>query len=153
VGSTGEGLPYTRTIKLQLSGVDLSAAEIANVTWTGTNIAGFEGKTPVIAPPASGSAVVSGQRSGIVRLTATYQGASDFIDLVIPGDVNRNGNVNSADASIIRDRFGGQTFTQIGVTVDQYTDFLADLNCNGNINSADSSIVRDMFSYVLVPSN
>ncbi|MDR2514027.1 MAG: dockerin type I domain-containing protein [Christensenellaceae bacterium] len=154
VGNTGEGgnMSWTRAIRLQTGGVDLTSAQIANVTWAVANIVGFEGKTAAITA-TNGSAVVNGQRSGIATLTATYNGATASIDVVVPGDVNRNGNVNSADASIIRDRFSGQTFAQIGVMVDQYTDFLADLNCNGNINSADSAIIRDMFSAALVPSN
>lgn len=52
---------------------------------------------------------------------------------VLVGDVNSDGAVNSADATVTRNRSGQPT---------DATNFRADVNVDGNINSGDATIVR-----------
>jgi Dockerin type I domain len=52
---------------------------------------------------------------------------------VLLGDANGGGTVNSADATVVRDRSGKVTDS---------TNFRADVNADGLINSADATIVR-----------
>lgn len=59
--------------------------------------------------------------------------ATDYSIGVLAGDVNGDGVVNAADATIVRNH-SGQTADA--------TNFRADVNCDGNVNAADATVVR-----------
>jgi hypothetical protein len=80
---------------------------------------------------------VSDVQTVSVTMSGVQQGAN-VGDIVIPvkfllGDVNGDSAVNSADATVMRNRSGQLT---------DANNFRADVNVDGTVNSADATIIR-----------
>ena len=128
----------TYNLELTNNGMGLTPEQIKDVTWTVEAIAGFEGKG-IAATIANGTNEFRVVKSGIVRVTATYQGESTSIDIVAPGDVNRDGVLDSSDASAIFSiGLSGMSILPANLN-DKYTLYLLDVNNDGTIDSADAS--------------
>ena len=145
-GQTTDGIitvyPYidgaTQALQLEKDGTPLTAAQIADVTWEVEGIAGFAGKG-TIGTIANGTNEFKAVKSGIVRVTATYQGATASIDIVAPGDANRDGSLDNSDASgIFSAGLSGMSILPAHLN-DKYTLYLLDINRDGDIDSADAS--------------
>jgi hypothetical protein len=77
---------------------------------------------------------VVSQQAIQVRLNALNSAGGIVVPMrILAGDVNGDGSVNSADATITRNRSGQST---------DAANFRADYNLDGAINSADATIVR-----------
>ncbi len=129
------------TLKLEAT---LSNGSKANdVTW----------KTDSDLVASVNNGVVTPKRGGFVRVTATslkYGSASCLIYVSVPvtlsdgskgyiGDVNKDGNINSIDSSMLQDY-------SISATFDEDINILGDINNNGYIDLEDITSILDIYN-------
>lgn len=144
---TGESLSYNYNLKLQVDGKDMTDIELSKVTWTIEAAGGFDDETTYVEIE-DGSNVISAKKSGVVKLTANYEGTTSEIYVVVPGDVNRDGSTNTRDATNIQKYIRTNVESDIG-PIDEFTMFLA--NMNGDevegteiINTRDTTVIQKM---------
>ncbi|MDF9866555.1 putative outer membrane repeat protein [Bacilli bacterium PM5-3] len=153
-GDTGEKTPaysYEYDLKLNIDGVAITSEQLSSVTWTVEAIADFKNDI-TYATIADGTNKVIAKKSGVVRLTADYNGSTASIDVVIPGDINRDGNTNGRDISSISKYVFSGVITDLGKD-DKYLKLLSDLNGDGNIDGQDISKISFMIFGSIKPSN
>ena len=82
------------------------------------------------------------------------KGSTAKIDVVIPGDVTRDGILNTADALRIQNYASSKTPNKdlLGVN-DKYTELMADMSGDGIINTADKVVIQKMVAKTIKPSN
>ena len=131
-------------LEIKKDGIALTPEQIKGVTWEVEAIAGFEGKG-IVATIANGTNELRAVKSGIARVTVTYQGESTSIDVVTPGDINRDGQFNSMDATSIYNVASGLR-TLEDLNGDKYTLYLCDMNGDGVITQSDASVVYSIAS-------
>jgi len=136
--------PNTAAINNYWSNVTLAAAT-AN-----PNTVSFNVSVPAVTSPYAGSNYFvglnnpsAGQPAGSSNTSTAYSSTGTTVSLTnaLPGDVNLDGTVNSADSAII---FGNGHFnaTDVSLGVSGVAAWQAgDINHDGTINSADSAIV------------
>lgn len=161
-GATGEtsflfpsGYPSQHNLVLQIDGEIISAEALAEVTWTVEGLGGYPDPDVLqFVEIADGSNIVTAKKSGIVELTADYQGNTASIIVVIPGDVSRDGRINTTDAGNIQkySESVDKDLTILGV-VDEFTLLLADVNGDGVVNTADATVLQKMSDKSIAPSN
>ncbi|MEA4922377.1 MAG: InlB B-repeat-containing protein [Eubacteriaceae bacterium] len=140
--------------------------EVTNkeVKWDTSLTAGFEelGLTPTdcISMTTSGNvAKIQGTKSGVVRVKAyigdSYATAiaksSTYCDVIVPGDVDRDGSVDTADQRMISNYDLSEEDSALEYT-DKYAKLLADLDGDGYPDSADGRVITQM-DLSLIPSN
>ena len=140
-------------LNLELDGTTLTSSELSNVTWTVESAGGFSDSF-TYATIADGSNKVTAKKSGVVKLTATYNTSTASIYVVVPGDVTRDGIINTVDAMRIQKYASSKTpnMNDLGIN-DEFTEFLADMNGDGRINTADKTVIQKMISKAVKPSN
>lgn len=148
-GTNGK-YPWMYDLDIELDGTRLTQAQIDQLEWTVEGVAGypsFFGGSIIGA--TSGSKVITARKAGIVKITAKLGDATDSIHIVVPGDVNRDGSVNTLDKSDIEK----MTMSGVPSVTDSFTSFTADMNGDYLVNTQDKSIVEDMFVGNIEPSN
>ena len=132
----------------------------ADVTWKVEAVAGFEKHTEVntaastmfekTATVYEGNKVnvnkIKALKSGVYKVTASINGgqSSDYVYVVVPGDVDRNGFVDFNDSNQV----GNYSVTEDNSAfkiVDEFTLILAELDYNGFIDANDANIIGQMF--------
>lgn len=132
----------------------------ANVTWKVEAVAGFEKHSEVntaastmfekTATVYEGNKVnvnkIKALKSGVYKVTASINGgqSSDYVYVVVPGDVDRNGFVDFNDSNQV----GNYSVTEDNSAfkiVDEFTLILAELDYNGFIDANDANIIGQMF--------
>ncbi|MDQ0362738.1 hypothetical protein [Breznakia pachnodae] len=159
-GETGEntgmypsGYPSEYELELTIDGNNITDEQLSKVTWE-VEVAGEFPELIEYAVIEDGTNTVVAKKSGVVKLTATYNGNTASIYVVIPGDVTRDGRVNTADAMNIQ-RYSADRnhdITYLG-KVDEFTLLLADLDGANGVNTADKVIIQKMVSKTISPSN
>ena len=130
-----DGASYT--LELTLDGTALTAEQLAEIEWEVEGIAGFEAHGASIVA-TKGSNIIQAEKSGITQLRAKYKDLTATIDVVTPGDANRDGDLDNSDASAIFS--AGLGTVQLPASLDdEYTPYLLDLNRDGTIDNADAS--------------
>ena len=133
----------------------------ADVTWKVEAVAGFEKHTEVntaastmfekTATVYEGNKVnvnkIKALKSGVYKVTASINGgqSSDYVYVVVPGDVDRNGIVDPNDADTISNYFLTDDVKSAFNIVDEFTLILAELDYNGIIDPNDADIISNMF--------
>ena len=86
-------------------------------------------------------------KSGVYKVTASINGgqSSDYVYVVVPGDVDRNGIVDPNDADTISNYFLTDDVKSAFNIVDEFTLILAELDYNGIIDPNDADIISNMF--------
>ena len=134
----------------------------ADITWKVEAIAGFEKHKKVNAVASTmfektatvyeGNKVnankIKALKSGVYKVTASINGgqSSDYVYVVVPGDVDRNGLVNINDAnqianySITRDKEESFNYP-----IDEFSLILAELDRNSIVNINDANTVVKMY--------
>ena len=86
-------------------------------------------------------------KSGVYKVTASINGgqSSDYVYVVVPGDVDRSGDIDVNDADEISNYFIKAINSVFTYPVDEFTLILADLDAGGDIDANDSDIVSNMF--------
>ena len=132
----------------------------ADVTWKVEAVAGFEKHAEVntaastmfekTATVYEGNKVnvnkIKALKSGVYKVTASINGgqSSDYVYVVVPGDVDRNGFVDFNDSNQV----GNYSVTEDNSAfkiVDEFTLILAELDYNGFIDANDANIIGQMF--------
>ena len=132
----------------------------ADVTWKVEAVAGFEKHAEVntaastmfekTATVYEGNKVnvnkIKALKSGVYKVTASINGgqSSDYVYVVVPGDVDRNGFVDFNDSNQV----GNYSVTEDNAAfkiVDEFTLILAELDYNGFIDANDANIIGQMF--------
>lgn len=132
----------------------------AGVTWKVEAVAGFEKHAEVntaastmfekTATVYEGNKVnvnkIKALKSGVYKVTASINGgqSSDYVYVVVPGDVDRNGFVDFNDSNQV----GNYSVTEDNSAfkiVDEFTLILAELDYNGFIDANDANIIGQMF--------
>ena len=132
----------------------------ADVTWKVEAVAGFEKHAEVntaastmfekTATVYEGNKVnvnkIKALKSGVYKVTASISGgqSSDYVYVVVPGDVDRNGFVDFNDSNQV----GNYSVTEDNAAfkiVDEFTLILAELDYNGFIDANDANIIGQMF--------
>ena len=91
---------------------------------------------------------VSTTKSGIYKITATLpNGESDFIYLVVPGDINRNGEVESGDIAQLYKYYRSAKTNAFSI-FDEFTLLLADMDKNSEHNPADLAILSKIYKKI-----
>ncbi len=141
------------------------SAKNANVTWKVEAVAGFE-KYRSTTTAASNmfektTTVYEGNklnvnrikalRSGVYKVTASINGgqSSDYIYAVVPGDVDRNGDINNQDADKIKKYYETGKIDVFKYQPDEFTLTLADLDQNKIIDLNDATIVKNIYTEIL----
>ena len=147
------GYSYEYDIKLNINGSQISTTELKDVTWNVDATGNCSDKLTYVSIQEGTNKLVA-KRTGVVTLSATYKGSTAKIDVVIPGDVTRDGVLNTADAMRIQKYVSAKTVDKNNLGVnDKYTELMADLNGDGIINTADKLVIQKMVSKVIKPSN
>ena len=128
----------TYNLQIKSDGVELTPAQIAEVTWKVEEIAGFEGKGTVAAM-VEGSNELEIRKSGVVKVTATYKGETTSIDIVAPGDVNRDGQIDPMDTTNLYNVAAGIRALENTANFDKYTFHLYDMTEDGQIDPMDTT--------------
>ena len=132
----------------------------ADVTWKVEAVAGFEKHTEVntaastmfekTATVYEGNKVnvnkIKALKSGVYKVTALINGgqSSDYVYVVVPGDVDRNGFVDFNDSNQVGNYSVTEENTAFKI-VDEFTLILAELDYNGFIDANDENIIGQMF--------
>ena len=133
----------------------------ADVTWKVEAVAGFEKHAEVntaastmfekTATVYEGNKVnvnkIKALKSGVYKVTASINGrqSSDYVYVVVPGDVDRNGIVDLNDSDAISNYFITDDVNSAFKVVDAFTLILAELDYNGIIDTNDADIAANMF--------
>ena len=85
-------------------------------------------------------------KSGVYKVTASINGgqSSDYVYVVVPGDVDRNGFVDFNDSNQVGNYSVTEENTAFKI-VDEFTLILAELDYNGFIDANDANIIGQMF--------
>lgn len=157
-GDTGEttglyptGYPSQYKLKLTIDGTELTSDQLSKVTWDVENDGGFRSTLNLVSID-DGSNIVKAKQSGVVKLTATYEGATADIYVVIPGDMDRNGRLSTGDAARIFNYTDSGNIEDLGVE-DKFTLLLADMNGDGRVTTGDPAIIFNMSDGITSPSN
>ena len=147
------GYSYEYDIQLEIDGTPITATELNDVTWN-VAAAGECSNLLTYVEIKNGTSKLVANRTGIVTITATYKGQSAKIDVVIPGDVTRDGVLNTADALRIQNYASSKTPNKdlLGVN-DKYTELMADMSGDAIINTADKVVIQKMVAKTIKPSN
>ena len=132
----------------------------ADVTWKVEAVAGFEKHAEVntaastmfekTATVYEGNKVnvnkIKALKSGVYKVTASINGgqSSDYVYVVVPGDVDRNGFVDFNDSNQVGNYSVIEENTAFKI-VDEFTLILAELDYNGFIDANDANIIGQMF--------
>ena len=132
----------------------------ADVTWKVEAVAGFEKHAEVntaastmfekTATVYEGNKVnvnkIKALKSGVYKVTASINGgqSSDYVYVVVPGDVDRNGFVDFNDSNQVGNYSVTEDNTAFKI-VDEFTLILAELDYNGFIDANDANIIGQMF--------
>ena len=132
----------------------------ADVPWKVEAVAGFEKHTEVntaastmfekTATVYEGNKVnvnkIKALKSGVYKVTALINGgqSSDYVYVVVPGDVDRNGFVDFNDSNQVGNYSVTEENTAFKI-VDEFTLILAELDYNGFIDANDANIIGQMF--------
>lgn len=132
----------------------------ADVTWKVEAVAGFEKHAEVntaastmfekTATVYEGNKVnvnkIKALKSGVYKVTASINGgqSSDYVYVVVPGDVDRNGFVDFNDSNQVGNYSVTEENTAFKI-VDEFTLILAELDYNGFIDANDANIIGQMF--------
>ena len=132
----------------------------ADVTWKVEAVAGFEKHVEVntaastmfekTATVYEGNKVnvnkIKALKSGVYKVTASINGgqSSDYVYVVVPGDVDRNGFVDFNDSNQVGNYSVTEENTAFKI-VDEFTLILAELDYNGFIDANDANIIGQMF--------
>ena len=138
----------------------IKSTKNADVTWKVEAVAGFEKHAEVntaasamfekTATVYEGNKVnvnkIKALKSGVYKVTASINGgqSSDYVYVVVPGDVDRNGFVDFNDSNQV----GNYSVTEDNSAfkiVDEFTLILAELDYNGFIDANDANIIGQMF--------
>ena len=140
--------------KLKFKGSNITQNELVNLKWNAQPIAGFVQASNVYMSIADGSNEIIAKKSGIIQLSALYKGTSYKVDVVIPGDVSRDGILNTVDAIRIQ-KYAASKVKDKNIlgTNDKYTETLADMNGDNIINTSDKVVIQKMVSKTITPSN
>ena len=147
------GYSYEYDIKLEIDGTPISANELKDVTWK-VKAAGECSDKLEYVTIKNGTNKLIAKRTGIVTLSATYKGSTATIDVVVVGDVTRDGILNTADALRIQNYASSKTPNKdlLGVN-DKYTELMADMSGDAIINTADKVVIQKMVAKTIKPSN
>ena len=128
-------------LELLSKGVEFTDYDL--VTWTIEVLGGFPGSEADYAELEG--ATISMIKSGIVKVTAEYDGYVATIIIVSPGDVDRNDRLNSVDIARLVDfvESGATNPTLLGVS-DEYSIYLSDMDLNGRINTIDIAVLVNL---------
>ena len=132
----------------------------ADVTWKVEAVAGFEKHAEVntaastmfekTATVYEGNKVnvnkIKALKSGVYKVTASINGgqSSDYVYVVVPGDVDRNGFVDFNDSNQVGNYSVTEDNTAFKI-VDESTLILAEIDYNGFIDANDANIIGQMF--------
>ena len=114
----------------------------ADVTWKVEAVAGFEKHAEV----NTAASTMFEKTATVYEVTASINGgqSSDYVYVVVPGDVDRNGFVDFNDSNQV----GNYSVTEDNSAfkiVDEFTLILAELDYNGFIDANDANIIGQMF--------
>ena len=90
------------------------------------------------------------QNSGIVRVKCTAGAHEFFVTVIVPGDVDRNGDVGFSDATAVVDVVMGESDKPKFNVADKKTWYwtdMADLNKNKGLDISDSTAIIDLASF------
>ena len=130
-------------LNLLVDGETITAEQLSEVTWELEVIGGFTGNTETYI--SQSEAEITMLKSGIVKITATYENATTSIILIKSGDINRDGAVNGVDATLVQ-RYNASQNTEDLRIVDEYTNHLVDINQDGVINGVDVTLIQRMMA-------
>ncbi|MDF9867440.1 hypothetical protein OKW22_001013 [Bacilli bacterium PM5-3] len=145
------GFSYTYDLDLEIDGVTITDEQLKDVTWSIKTLGGFPSEYTYVTID-DGANKVYAKKSGVVELTATYNGSTASIKVVIPGDVTRDGLIAGQDGIRIQKYSASNNITDLGKD-DEYTLLLADMNGDNVIAGQDANIIMRMFAGVITPSN
>ena len=140
-------------INMIIKGKELTDTELKNIKWEVESVHGFSNKLAYVNAVKEINKITA-KKSGIIKLTLTYNGTAYNTHIVIPGDVTRDGILNTADAIRIQKYASSKTpnINDLGI-VDAYTLLLADMNGDRMVNTLDRSIIQKMVAKTIKPSN
>ena len=130
-----------------------TTTELKDITWKIESAGNFSNKLEYASFTKATTKVIA-KKSGVIKLTATYKDSSASIYVVIPGDVSRDGVLNTADAIRIQ-KYASNKKPQLSDlgTADKFTLLLADMNGDDKVNTADKVVIQKMVSKMIEPSN
>ena len=140
-------------LKINLNNFGITDWESKDLTWSMKSAGDFP-NTLSYATISSGSNKIIAKKSGVIQLTASYYGNKSSIYIVIPGDLSRDGVLNTLDAIRIQKYASDKThnLNNLG-KVDTFTTHLADLNGDKKVNTLDKIVIQKMVSKIIIPSN
>ena len=117
----------------------------ADVTWKVEAVAGFEKHAEVNTAASTmfekTATVYEGNK---VNVSINGGQSSDYVYVVVPGDVDRNGFVDFNDSNQVGNYSVTEENTAFKI-VDEFTLILAELDYNGFIDANDANIIGQMF--------
>lgn len=129
----------TYDIQLTINGKTITNEQLLQVTWNYELLGGFKGNIEDFVNQQDTK--ITMLKSGIIKVTGTYQGAESSIIIIKSGDVSRDGGMNGVDATLIQRYNASQNMNDLKV-VDEYTTHLADINQDGGINGVDATLIQ-----------
>ena len=136
----------TYDLSLTINGVTISGAQLADVTWTTEVIAGFNPLDSYIET-TNGSSIVNMVKSGVVKVTATYNGNEASIVIVKAGDIDKSGTIDYDDLANLVDYIKSDNLEDLASNT-EYVKYLADFNGDGFIDYDDVADLIDIIKGV-----
>lgn len=131
------------TIDLLLNGQAMTADQLKEVEWSVENVGGCPADADIVKVASNGALTTN--KSGVARVKATYMKATVYVDIVVSGDVDRNGIVNGFDATRVQRCNASGSLSSLGI-VDDYSKYLADMNEDGIVNGFDATKIQRMMT-------
>lgn len=136
--------PNIYDLQLTINGQAITGSQLSSVTWKVENIAGFASDLD-IAEVTSGTSTVTMKKSGIVKVTATYQGAEASIVVIRTGDIDRDGETDYIDIANLVDYIISGNLNDLSNNTEYY-EYFADINQDGQIDYTDLADLVDMIN-------
>lgn len=136
----------TYDLSLTINGITISDTQLADVTWTTKVIAGFNPADTYIET-TNGSSTVNMVKSGVVKVTATYNGNEASIVIVKAGDIDKSGTIDYDDLANLVDYIKSDNLEDLASNT-EYVKYLADFNGDGFIDYDDVADLIDVIKGV-----